>query len=264
MTSRITDYRLLPRLSPSQGHRAQKRDLDRFGRNHPSGTPDGAASVIREDIRPLFRRRPPIQIPQRVAPLAPVISPHERVPDAIDAQLARLAAQAQSGDRAARNALYLALLPRISSSIRKLRYSGNWSRCEGRSWFFDDLEQEAFLIFCELVEEWNPKPPRFAGYFFSRLPWRLRDRLRTWGSTTLRESQPLPLDALCDDIADPAIVRVMIETLLAAIDPDHADVLRLRYIDGLREREIAFRLGITTRTVRRRHAHGMVTIRSLL
>lgn len=200
--------------------------------------------------------------PRDVAPLAPVLSLHERVPDAIDAQLARLAAQAQAGDRAARNALYLALLPRIAGSIRKLRYSGNWNRAEGRSWFFDDLEQETFLIFCELVEEWKPEPPRFAGYFFSHLPWRLRDRLRAWSSTTLRESQPLPLDALCDDIADPAIVRVMIESLLAAIDPNHAAVVRLRFIDGLREREIARALGISTRTVRRRKMEGMVAIQA--
>lgn len=219
--------------------------------------------MIREDTHLLFRRRSPIQFPRDGAPLAPVLSPHERVPDAIDAQLARLAMQAQAGDRSARNALYLALRPRIASSIRKLRYSGNWSGSEGRSWFFDDLEQEAFLIFCELVEEWNPEPPRFAGYFFSRLPWRLRDRLRSWSGTTLRATQPLPLDALCDDIADPAIVRVMLESLLAAIDSDEADVLRLRFIDGMREREIAIALGISTRTVRRRKTQGMAAIRAL-
>ena len=190
-----------------------------------------------------------------------MISPHERVPDAIDAQLARLATQAQAGDRAARNALYLALLPRITSSIRTLRYSGNWSGSEGRSWFFDDLEQETFLIFCELLDEWNPEPPRFAGYFFSRLPWRLRDRLRAWSTTTRRESRPLPLDALCDDIADPALVRAMLESLLAAIDPDDAAVLRLRFIDGLREREIALALGVTTRTVRRRRMRGVEALR---
>ena len=217
--------------------------------------------MVREDIYPIFRRRSSNQYPRDVAPLAPVLSPHERVPDAIDAQLARLAAQAKDGDRAARNALYLALLPRIASSIRKLRYSGNWNSSEGRSWLFDDLEQETFLIYCDLLDEWNPEPPRFAGYFFSRLPWRLRDRLRAWSTTTQRESQPLPLDALCDDIADPAIVRVMIESLLAAIDPDDAAVLRLRFIDGMREREIAIALGVSTRTVRRRRMRGMAAIR---
>jgi len=193
-----------------------------------------------------------------------VLSIHERVPDIVDAQLARLASQAQHGDIDARNALYLAVRPRIAASIRKLRYSGNWERVEGRSWLFEDLEQEAFLIFCELTNQWNPEPPRFAGYFFSHLPWRLRDRLRSWSATTVRESASLPLDVLTDDIADAAVMREMLDAMLATIAPADALVLRLRFINGMSDAAAARELGICTRTVRRRRIRALNAIRASL
>jgi RNA polymerase sigma factor (sigma-70 family) len=196
------------------------------------------------------------------APLAPVLSLHERVPDVVDAQLARLAMQTQAGNIDARNALYLALRPRIAASIRKLRFSGNWERVEGRSWFFEDLEQEAFLIFCELIIQWKPEPPRFAGYFFSHLPWRLRDRLRSWSATTVRESAALPLDVLTDDIAEAAVMREMLNAILAMIAPADALVLRLRFIDGMSDAAAARELGICTRTVRRRRVRALRAIRA--
>jgi RNA polymerase sigma factor (sigma-70 family) len=206
----------------------------------------------------------PIRNLQDAAPLAPVLSIHERVPDIVDAQLARLAIQTQSGNSDARNALYLALRPRIAASIRKLRYSGNWERVEGRSWLFEDLEQEAFLIFCELTNQWNPEPPRFAGYFFSHLPWRLRDRLRSWSATTVRESAALPLDVLTDDIAEAAAMREMLDAMLAAIAPADALVLRLRFIDGISDVVAARELGICTRTVRRRRMRALKALRTSL
>jgi RNA polymerase sigma factor (sigma-70 family) len=206
----------------------------------------------------------PIRNHHDATPLAPVLSLHERVPDVVDAQLARLAMQTQAGNIDGRNALYLALRPRIAASIRKLRYSGNWERVEGRSWLFEDLEQEAFLIFCELTNQWNPEPPRFAGYFFSHLPWRLRDRLRSWSATTVRESAALPLDVLTDDIADAAVMRELLDALLATITPADAIVLRLRFIDGMSDAAAARELGICTRTVRRRRVRALKAIRTSL
>jgi RNA polymerase sigma factor (sigma-70 family) len=203
----------------------------------------------------------PIRNHHDAAPLAPVLSIYERVPDIVDAQLARLALQTQAGNVDARNALYLALRPRITASIRKLHYSGNWDRIEGRSWLFEDLEQEAFLIFCDLTNQWNPEPPRFAGYFFSHLPWRLRDKLRSWSAATARESATLPLDVLSDDIADAAVSREMLEAILATIDPADALVLRLRFINGMSEAAVAHELGICTRTVRRRRVRALSTFR---
>ncbi len=206
----------------------------------------------------------PIETNRRITPLAPVLSIHERVPDAVDAQLARLAIQTQAGNLNARNALYLALRPRIASSIRKLRYSGNWERVEGRSWLFEDLEQEAFLIFCELTNQWNPEPPRFAGYFFSHLPWRLRDRLRSWSATTVRESAALPLDVLTDDIANAAVMKETLEAMLATIAPADALVLRLRFIHAMSDAIAARELGICTRTVRRRRMRALKSLRASL
>ena len=216
---------------------------------------------MNQRISPRSPARPiPIRNHQDAAPLAPVLSIHERVPDVVDAQLARLAMQTQADNRDARNALYLALRPRIAASIRKLRYSGNWERVEGRSWLFEDLEQEAFLIFCELADQWNPEPPRFAGYFFSHLPWRLRDRLRSWSATTVRESAALPLDVLTDDIADAAVMRETLEAMLAVIAPTDAQVLRLRFIDGMSDIAAARELGICTRTVRRRRIRALKSL----
>lgn len=180
------------------------------------------------------------------------ISPqYERIPAEADAWLARLAHEAQSGNREARNTIYLVLQPRLKPIFWRIRFSVLWRDREGRSWTFDDLEQEAFLIVCDLIDRW-PGGESIAGYLFTRIPWRLRDVLRRWSLTVKHEGPMLPIGLPADDAIDIAEVRAVLEDIFRQLPPNAAEILRLRVIEGLRDEEIARRLGVNVRTVRRR------------
>ena len=84
----------------------------------------------------------------------------------LDADLGALAARAKS-DPAARNALYAAVHFKITRFIRRSCNRGRLVVCEN-----DDVAQEAFLVFCDIVGSW-PGDESFLGYFLSRFPWRL-------------------------------------------------------------------------------------------
>lgn len=85
----------------------------------------------------------------------------------LEAHLFALAMRAKV-DRAARDALYDALAFKIDRFVRRYRYRLNqFVICD-----LDDVAQEAFIVFCDLVESW-PGQQSFLGYFFSRFPWRL-------------------------------------------------------------------------------------------
>lgn len=180
-----------------------------------------------------------------------VLNPHERIPEEIDTWLAQLAYEAQRGNRQARNAIYLVLQPRFGPIFWRIRSSVLWREREGRSWTFEDLEQEAFLIACELIENW-PGGNGIAGYLFIRLPWRLRDTLRRWSLTAKHEGPMLPIGLPADDAIDVAEVRMELEDIFRRLSGSAAEVLRMRVVDGLRDEAIAERLGVSVRTVRRR------------
>lgn len=183
------------------------------------------------------------------------LNARERIPDDVDVWLAHLARQAQHGDVNARNRIYEVLQPRLTPIFLKIRSSSLWREREGRSWTFDDLEQEAFLIVCDLIAEWTGAERGIVGFIFSRLPWRLRDVLRRWSVVAKYERPTLPVGLPADDATDLAEVRVVLEGIFARLPAEAAEVLHLRAIEGLRNEGIAERLGVTVRTViRRRHA----------
>lgn len=196
---------------------------------------------------------------------APVIdpNPHERISDATDRWLTQLAAQAQLGDRAARNAIYEALRPRFTPIFWRIRSSWIWREREGRSWLFEDLEQESFLIVCELIQDWKGGETGIVGYILSRLPWRLRDVLRRWIAAIKHEAPSLPIGLPADDVTDPAEIRVVLESVFGRLSHDLAEVLYLRAFDGLRDEEIALRLRVNVRTVRRRRHAGYRQARAI-
>ena len=184
--------------------------------------------------------------------LAPVLDPAGRVPDDVDARLAALALRAKSGDLAARNALFLALWPRCAPVLNGVRRNYVWRAVEGRSWTFDDLEQESFLIFCDLVERWSGAEPRFAGYFFSRYRWRVFDALRKWTATPRRETAIDAAYAAAIDETDAIELRLVIAELFAGLSERDRQLLEWRVIDGLTDAEMAKALGVSLKTVRRR------------
>jgi RNA polymerase sigma factor (sigma-70 family) len=191
------------------------------------------------------------------------LNPREPVPDAVDAWLSRLAVRAQSGDRSARNTIFEVLRPRFAPIFWRIRMSPIWREREGRSWLFEDLEQEAFLVVCDLIEEWHGGENGFVGYLFSRLPWRLRDVLRTWAIPSKHESPSLPIGLHADDATDLVEIRVVLESVFERLPPELAEVLRMRVFGGLRDKEIAARLDVDVRTIRRRRIAAYRRARAL-
>lgn len=185
------------------------------------------------------------------AVLAPVLDPRGRIPESIDARLAELARRAQGGDGAARNGLFLALWPRCAPLFGSIRRSDRWRDREGRAWTFDDVEQEAFPIFCELVDAWRSDQPRFAGYFFTRFRWRVIDLLHRW-SAPLRAELPFPDDLdLAAHIDEADELRLLIDSMFAALSSRDRDVLTWRIVEGRTDAEIAAACGVALKTVRR-------------
>jgi len=197
--------------------------------------------------------------------IVPTLVAGERVSPATDRRLAALARQAQAGDRAARNALYLALRPAMEPTLARLRYSAQWQGREGRSWTWDDLAQETFPLFCTMLDDWDAGSDAFAGYFFRQLGWRLRDTLRAWSVAERHADAGLrALPALAADEQDVAETRLLLETALATLPVAEAAIARLRLVDGLPDREIAARVGVPERTVRRRRARAFAALRLAL
>ncbi len=196
--------------------------------------------------------------------LAPVLQPGGRIPDDIDARLAELALRAKFGDSAARNALFLAIRPRCSPVLNGVRRHELWRALEGRSWTFDDLEQEAFPIFCDLVNEWKGVEPRFAGYFFSRFRWRVFDMLRRWTLTPRREAAFDDALSIAIDEADSIELRTVVADLFAALAPSERQLLVWRVVDGHTDAEVAQMLGVSLKTVRRRRTAAFARAREAL
>ncbi|CAN5380239.1 hypothetical protein BH09CHL1_BH09CHL1_37140 [soil metagenome] len=180
------------------------------------------------------------------------LDPRERVPGTVDLWLSQLAVQAQRGDRSARNTIFEVLRPRFAPIFWRIRWSSLWREREGRSWLSEDLEQEAFFIVCDLIESWRGGENGIVGYLFSRLPWRLRDVLRKWTAPVRHESPSLPVGLKADDVTDLVEIRVVLESVFERLPAELAEVLRMRAFDGLRDEEIAARLSMSVRTIRRR------------
>jgi RNA polymerase sigma factor (sigma-70 family) len=170
----------------------------------------------------------------------------------VDLWLSRLAVQAQQGDRTARNTIFEVLRPRFAPIFWRIQLSSLWSKHEGRSWLFEDLEQEAFLIVCDLIENWRGGESGIVGWLFSRLPWRLRDVLRTWTLSMKHESPSLPIGLEGDDATDMVEIRLVLESVFNRLPAHLAEILQMRVFAGLSDREIAVRLEWSVRTVRRR------------
>lgn len=97
------------------------------------------------------------------------------IPDDTITAIEQLARQAREGEIAARDRLYTALAPRLHRKGYILRPWPN-TPLETGIWDRDDVDQEGWIVFAELVAAWDGEMP-FLPYFFARFAWRLRDRI---------------------------------------------------------------------------------------
>jgi RNA polymerase sigma factor (sigma-70 family) len=163
----------------------------------------------------------------------------------LDKRLTEMARRARI-DTQTRNELYRALGYKIERFVRRYRFrTDQLVICEP-----EDVEQEAYLVFCDLLDSW-PGEESFPGYFFSRFPWRLARAVdvaeRGWSASRL-----LPLLETDDTVPplDPEDHFTLTE-IGAMLDDRHRLVLELYIGHGFRLAEIARMMGIHRRTVDR-------------
>ncbi len=129
------------------------------------------ALVPRPSLRDRLRER--YAIPREPVPFD--LPPVGRIPAAKLADIELLARRARAGDRVSRDTLYLSLQPRLLRIGHVLQPWPNTPRIIG-IWDDDDVAQETYLIFVDLLDAWDAELP-FIPYLLGRFVWRLRDRI---------------------------------------------------------------------------------------
>jgi DNA-directed RNA polymerase specialized sigma24 family protein len=155
-------------------------------------------------------------------------------------------ARAARTDPAVRNELHRLLQLKIARFLAPYR---GWRSAIGG---YDDIAQEAFLVFAQLVADWSGQGS-FAAYFFGFFPWRLRHAIayyeRRWPTSRLTV---VPDD---DDLFEqelPDVATILPLTSLTPLPPTERQLLSLRLATGLPVADLALPLGCSRRTLFRR------------
>ena len=178
----------------------------------------------------------------------------------LDASLTATALLAQAGDTSARDTLYWAFAPSIVRLARRFGGSG-WGA--GPVWNVDDLSQEGYLVFLDLLTGW-PGGDSFAAYALGRLPWRLRNVVRRLNGPRPNLVNGAVIDHLTDESAAAAEAVILLEAVANALPTPDGDILLWRIRDRETARTIARRLGVDRRTVSRSWQRTLGTLRETL
>lgn len=98
--------------------------------------------------------------------------------DPVGEELERVALRARAGDEEARNALFLSQQGLVRVLSRRAKGLVRSLERRDQSLQPDDIDQQAFIEFCALVEEWEPRQMPFVAYMRQLLPWRLLHYVR--------------------------------------------------------------------------------------
>lgn len=190
------------------------------------------------------------------APLAPLVPADGEITPEQERRFTSLAHAARAGDRGARDALWWALAPKIDRLVaaagRRTR-RGDGPRRDGRAWDGEDLAQEAFPLFADLLVAWPGDGP-IGPYLLSHLAWRLRSAAHALVLPRRRELSTLAPHLLhfADETAAAAEALVLLEAIAAGLPPPDGAILLWHVRDGASLVAVARRLGLGRRTVNRR------------
>ena len=224
-------------------------------RSHLPGDPDGSSSHDRISVRivsPLLARRPRHSAPARNRPLLPVIGADDVILPAFDDTLGDLAICAQGGDQEARDALYAAFLPKLTRLMSPLRPPFAPPGAQG-IWNRDDVAQEAYLVFVELIDAWS-RDVSFTAYVLSRFPWRLKDVIhRGIGKSPVPPRQyGVPMEhaePIAGEEGNAEGATAVLDALLEILPEPLGAVLVAHVVHGKTKTEIAVELGVSRRTM---------------
>jgi RNA polymerase sigma factor (sigma-70 family) len=185
-------------------------------------------------------------------PLVPVLTPDGEISPDVDRVLTMVAREAQTGDVAARNALFAACEPKIARFVRRYRIAaGQAHSCP--AFDLEDIAQEAFVVFADLVDDW-PGGDSFSAYFLGHFPWQLRNTVRHLGIAN-RASARFGTSAGTYLLADGSSVAAeavsLVRLIAGRLPAPDGDILLWHILDGDSFGAIAQRLGTSRRTVQR-------------
>ncbi len=159
--------------------------------------------------------------------------------------VAREALSAKAGDRAARNALFDTFRPAMA------RFFARYARraYESPVWSLEDLHQESFLVFVEVLGAW-PGAGDFVAYFYAVFPKRLATAVRR-----LDGSQPWIKYGIAaegtDDPAQRLESRAMLNDFVALLSPLERRILALHAWESLSLPDVSSHTGQSLDDVRR-------------
>lgn len=168
--------------------------------------------------------------------------------------LATLAARAQLGDRTAVEELLRRLQGPLYEHIGGIVRDGDLA---------SDVLQDTLLLFCRRLNtvrevQWVRA---WAYRIATREAIRALRRERRRGEESPLEAWPhLPADAPREEVADPELLAEL-PRRLDALSPGAQVVLRLHYLQGLTQAEVAEALEIPLGTVKSRLAYGLSALR---
>ncbi|MEJ7839625.1 MAG: sigma-70 family RNA polymerase sigma factor [Thermomicrobiales bacterium] len=212
---------------------------------------------------PRPRHRRTVTVPALRNPLAPIVTPPVLLPiigandellPALEDRLHPIAVRARNGDRIARNALYAAFEPKIVRISRRLSIPRAFGTDVG-IWDRDDVYQEAFIAFAELIDSWTVTIP-FGRYVLAQIPWRLRDAVyRGVGKRSVPpRTQAVAVenaDWLEDGSTDAEWTKLLLSVVGDELPPPQGRILYEHICDGKTLTQIARELGISRRTITR-------------
>jgi DNA-directed RNA polymerase specialized sigma24 family protein len=155
----------------------------------------------------------------------------------------------------------------VMLAVKIARFSSRFRRRAGVSWDYDDVLQETWVAFDDVLRAWRPladhdPPAGFGYYFLGVFAFRLRDRVedltgRRWSrrsAVSLLEAADTASD---DDVELSAITNALLEQMCGRLNAVDATILRHRAA-GLEFAPSALRASgivISRRTVYRRWGH---------
>lgn len=182
----------------------------------------------------------------------PLIGAEDVILPAFDDRLGEIARRAKAGDTAARDALYTAFEPKLRRMWLPIRppFAPFGSQAV---WDRDDVAQEGYLAFVELIDTW-PEDHSFTAFVMSRFPWRLRDIIQRG---VARPSVPprqrkVPIQAvelLPGTVLAPVEPSPLLDALVASLPAPLDAVLLAHVVQGKTQREVAEAMGISRRTM---------------
>lgn len=184
----------------------------------------------------------------------PVILPDADIDPELERSLLPVVMRAHAGCREARDALHLAFQPKLERFARRLAMPRVDTAMIG-IWDAGDVEQEAWLVFDELIRQWTPDRP-FGRYVLATFPWRLHDAVFRGVARPGVPPRMTPVsfaerDWLHDGSAEAAEATVLLEALADRLPVMQGAILRRHVGWSQTLTEIAQDLDVSRSTVTR-------------